>query len=108
VEERLDRSLTNNLWFNFFLPEATVETLVAPSSDDYPVILNCSPMPRPHLNKCHFCYENAWHIELEFKELVTNSWKVYYINSLIPKMSSSVEEMSARSKAHFSVANYVN
>jgi len=50
VEERLDRALANNLWFNLF-QNASVETLVAPASDHYPILFNRSPMPKPHLHK---------------------------------------------------------
>jgi len=99
VEERLDRALANSLWFNFF-PEASVETLVVPTSDHYPILLNCRPIPRHHLNKRHFQYENAWHLEPGFKDMVTNSWQVYSNNSIMPKMSSCAKEMVVWSKAH--------
>jgi hypothetical protein len=67
VEERLDRALGNTSWFNLF-PNATVETLVAPASDHYPILLNCSPTPRPQVYKRNFRYENAWHLEPGFKD----------------------------------------
>jgi len=66
VGEWLDRALTNNLWFNMF-PNATVETLVAPASDHYPILVNIAPIPRPHVPKGHFCYENVWQLEPGFK-----------------------------------------
>jgi len=50
VEERLDRALANNLWFTLF-PNASIETLVAPASDHYPILLNRNPLPRPHLHQ---------------------------------------------------------
>jgi len=46
VEERLDRALSYNLWFNIF-PEASIESLLAPAFDHYPILINCSPMPLP-------------------------------------------------------------
>jgi hypothetical protein len=55
VEERLDRALANNEWFNLFLT-ATLENLVAPSSDHYPILLNRCPVQRPHLHKRNFRY----------------------------------------------------
>jgi len=55
VEERLDRVLANNLWFNMF-PNASVENLVAPTSDHYPILLQCFPKPRPTHLKRHFRY----------------------------------------------------
>jgi len=99
VEERLDRALANNLWFSLF-PEASVETLVAPASDHYLILINHLPMPRSHHNKRHFLYENAWHLETGFKEMVTNSWQVYSNNAIMPKMSSCAEEMVMWSKEH--------
>jgi len=99
VEERLDRALANNLWFNLY-PEALVETLMAPASDHYPILIHCRPMPRSHHNKRHFRYENAWHLEPGFKEMVTNSWQVYSNNAIMPKMSSCAEHMVVWSKEH--------
>jgi len=53
VEERLDRALANNLWFNLF-PNASVETLVAPASDHYPILLQRTPKLRPHYHQRNF------------------------------------------------------
>jgi hypothetical protein len=99
VEERLDRALANNLWFNLFM-NATIETLVAPASNHYPILLKCSPTPLPQHHTRHFRYESAWQLEPDFKELVTNSWKVYSSHTLIPKLSSCVEDMSVWRKTH--------
>ncbi|XP_039684970.1 uncharacterized protein [Medicago truncatula] len=99
VEERLDRALANNLWFNIFL-NATVETLVAPASDHYPIYVNVAPTPRPHVFKRHFRYENAWHLEPGFKDLVTNSWQEYSTHTIISKLSSCAEVMSVWKKSH--------
>ncbi|XP_039687081.1 uncharacterized protein [Medicago truncatula] len=71
------------------IDSASVETLVEPASDHYPI-----------LTRRNFRYKNAWHLEPGFKDMVTNSWQVYSHNSLIPKMSSCAEEMSVWSKAH--------
>jgi len=45
VEERLDRALANNAWFNIF-PNAMLEILAAPASDHYPILLHRSYVPR--------------------------------------------------------------
>jgi len=81
-------------------PNASVETLVAPASDHYPIWLECSPKPRPPQHKRHFRYENAWHLEPGFKELVTNSWQVHSTNTIILKLSSCAEDMSDWKKTH--------
>ncbi|KEH36675.1 endonuclease/exonuclease/phosphatase family protein [Medicago truncatula] len=39
VEERLDRALANVAWFQNF-PNASLDNLVAPASDHYPIMLN--------------------------------------------------------------------
>ena len=100
VEERLDRALANNKWFNIF-PNATIETLAAPASDHYPIYVNVAPTPRPYVSKRHFRYENAWHLEPGFKDLVTNSWQEYSSHTIIPKLSSCAEDMSVWRKSHF-------
>jgi len=99
VEERLDRALGNNLWFNMF-PNAIVETLVAPASDHYPILVNVAPIPRPHVHKRHFRYENAWQLEPGFKELVTNSWQNHLASTLMPKLSLCAEDVWERKKNH--------
>jgi len=99
VEERLDRALANNLWFNMF-PNASLENLVAPASDHYPIWLQCSPKPQPTHHKRHFLCENAWHLEPGFKDLVTNSWQVHSTNTIIPKLSSCAKDMYVWRKTH--------
>jgi len=99
VEERLDRALANNLWFNIF-PNATVEILVAPASDHYPILVNVAPTPRLQVPKRHFRYENVWQLEPGFKDLVTNSWQDYSTSTLIPKLSSCAEECGRGKNTH--------
>jgi len=99
VEERLDRALATNSWFDMF-PNASVENLVAPASDHYPILLQCSPRPRPISYQRRFRYENAWHLEPGFTDLVTNSWQVHSNNTLISKLSSCAAEMTSWKKTH--------
>jgi exonuclease III len=99
VEERLDRALANNLWFNMF-PNAIVETLVAPVSDHYPILVNVAPITRSYVHKRHFRYENAWQLEPGFKELVTNSWQEHSTSTLMPKLSLCAEDISTWKKNH--------
>jgi hypothetical protein len=99
IEERLDRALANNLWFNLF-PNASLENLIAPASDHYPIWLQCSPKPRSlHFVK-RFRYENAWQLEPGFKDFVHNSWQVHSSNNIIPKLSACAEDMLAWKKTH--------
>jgi len=98
VEERLDRALANNLWFNLF-PNAIVETLVAPASDHYPIHVTVAPIPRHYVSKRNFRYENAWHLEPGFTDLVTNSWQEHSPHNIIPKLFSCAEDMSVWQKS---------
>jgi len=75
------------LWFNIF-PNAIVETLVAPASDHYPIFVNVAHTPQPYASKHNFCYENAWHLEPGFKDLVTNSWQEHSTHNIILNLSS--------------------
>jgi len=99
VEERLDRALVTNSWFNFF-PNAIVETLVAPASDHYPIHVTVAPTPRHYVSKRNFRYENAWHLEPGFQDFVTNSWQEHSLHNIIPKLSYCAEDMSVWRKSH--------
>jgi len=82
-------------------PNASLENLVAPTSDHYPILLKCSPKPRPIHHARDFKYENAWHLEPGFKELVTNSWQVHSTHTIIPKMLAFAEDMFDWKKPKF-------
>lgn len=99
VEERLDRALANSAWFSLF-PTATLHNLEAPSSDDYPILLNKSPVERPHLYKCNFRYENAWYTEPGFKDFVIDAWQVHNTNLVMPKLTLCAADMMAWSREH--------
>jgi exonuclease III len=99
VEERLDRALANNAWFNLF-SNATLENLVAPSSDHYHILLNRCPIPRPNIRCRNFRYENAWHIEPGFKEVVTDSWHMYAHESIMPRLASCSADIKSWGKNH--------
>jgi hypothetical protein len=95
VEERLDRALANNAWFNLYL-NATLENLVAQASDHYPILLNRFPIPSSNL----LCYENVWHIEPKFREVVTDSWHMYAHESILPRLASCANDIKSWSKNH--------
>lgn len=95
----LQITLANKSWLNLFT-NATVETLVVPTSNNYLILLNWSSMPWPHLHKCNFPYENVWHLEPWFREFVTYSWHIHFSNFIIPKLLSCAADISAWSKVH--------
>ena len=73
---------------------------MAPASDHYPIYVNASPTPRPRASKRHFRYENAWHLEPGFKDLVTTSWQEYSTHTIIPKLASCAEDVSVWQKSY--------
>jgi len=81
-------------------PNAIVETLVAPASDHYPILVNVVPIPRAQVRKRHFRYENAWQLEPGFKELISNSWQDHSASKLMPKLSLCADDIWAWKKNH--------
>jgi len=59
-----------------------------------------APTPRPYASKRNFRYENVWHLEPGFKDLVTNSWQEHSIHNIIPKLSSCAEDITVWRKSH--------
>lgn len=99
MEERLDRALANQAWFELF-PNVTLKNLVVPASDHYPIMLNHIPMACPHLTNCSFRFENAWKLELGFDVMVKECWLTYSEDSLLPRQHSCAEEMVVWSRNH--------
>ena len=99
VEERLDRALANNAWFNLF-PNALLENLVAPASDHYPILLHHCYVPRVPLSCRKFKYENMWQLELGFHDMVTNSWHMNLKYPIMPKFAACADDMFLWSRSH--------
>ena len=99
VEERLNRALANNAWFNLF-PNALLENLVAPASDDYPILLHRCYVPRGPPSCRKFKYENAWQLEPGFHEMVTASWNTNLHHPIMPKLAACADDMSSWSRNH--------
>lgn len=85
------------LWFELF-PNATLENLVAPTLDHYPIMLNRTPVVRPHLTKRNFRFENAWKLEPGFNKMVKECWHTYSEAFLLPRQHRCAEEMVEWSK----------
>jgi len=99
VEERLDRALANNAWFNLF-SNALLENLVAPASDHYSILLHRCHAPRAPIQNRKLRYENVWQMELRFKTMVAYSWHMPLTPSIIPKLTICTKDISARRKHH--------
>ncbi|XP_024640472.1 uncharacterized protein [Medicago truncatula] len=92
VEEKLDRALATNSWMHLF-PNAKLENLVAPSSDHFPILLDRTPVVRPHRSKRSFKFENAWRIEDGLNEVVHNSWLRSAGDGVINKLATCAEDL---------------
>lgn len=99
VEEKLDRALVTSSWLQLF-PNAKLESLVAPSSDHFPILLVKHPVAHNLIVKRSFKFENAWRIEERINEVVQNSWSGSTSNNIIHKLSNCAEELSHWSKTH--------
>lgn len=70
VEERFDRAMVSPSWNDLF-PEARLFNLIAPISDNNPIVLHCKVISKPSIHKC-FKFENAWLVEPELDNIVTH------------------------------------
>lgn len=85
VEERLDRVLANEAWFNLF-PNVSLDNLVAPTSDHYPILLTRVPTVRSNKTRKNFRFENAWRIEPSLGDVVKSSWQQHNEGNVIFKL----------------------
>ncbi|KAL8508854.1 hypothetical protein ACS0TY_016165 [Phlomoides rotata] len=73
VEERLDRVMGNALWHEMF-PSASLSSLVAPTSDHCPILLDMAPIVVCRRFKS-FRFENKWLEERDLPKVVRRSWQ---------------------------------
>jgi hypothetical protein len=99
IEEKLDRALATNSWMQMF-PNAKLESLVAPSSDHFLILLDKIPVARSHSSKRTSKFENAWRIEDGLNDVVRNSWLGNAGTNVINKLSACAEELTHWSKSH--------
>ncbi|XP_073060294.1 uncharacterized protein [Primulina eburnea] len=99
VEERLDRDFGNSEWMALF-PDAQVNNPVAAISDHSPLLLR-TIQPEIFLQKRKFRFENKWLRELDFKELVYNSWDAGSCQDLLPRLERCSELLSNWGKQCF-------
>ena len=99
VEERLDRVLANNAWFDLF-PSAKLENLVAPASDHYPILLDRSPVVRPPRAQRSFRFENSWKLEPGFDDMLKDSWLLYNDHTIIHCLNKCAEDIRSWSREH--------
>jgi hypothetical protein len=100
VEEKLDRALATESWFNFF-PNAIVENLSVPGSDHYPIMLIREPGPRNRRVQSKFKFENAWLVDPEFHDFVCNKWQSYGAKDISAKLSMCAMDLSIWNRNNF-------
>ncbi|PNX81081.1 hypothetical protein L195_g037096, partial [Trifolium pratense] len=100
VEERLDRALANDAWFHKF-PNAVLENLPAPASDHYPILLVREPESRTRRARSRFKFENAWLVEPEFNDFVSNRWVSYGDNQILQKLDMCASDLSSWNRNYF-------
>jgi hypothetical protein len=93
VEEKLDRAMANDSWFDKF-QNAKLECLTTTSSDHYPLWLDCAPQPAPSCGLRRFRFENAWLVEPEFGPLVSQRWQGYGTRPLVNKLKQCAVDLS--------------
>jgi hypothetical protein len=100
VEERLDRALANDAWFQKF-PNAILENMPAPASDHYPILLVCEPGNRISRVRSRFKFENAWLVDPEFSDFVSNRWLSYGDHRVLKKLDMCASDLTSWNKNHF-------
>jgi len=93
VEEKLDRAMTNDSWFDKF-QNAKLECLTTTSSDHYPLWLDCAPQPSSSCGQRRFRFENAWLVEPEFGCFVSQRWQGYGEHPLVHKLKQCIVDLS--------------
>ncbi|GAU10125.1 hypothetical protein TSUD_418540, partial [Trifolium subterraneum] len=72
IEERLDRAMASTSWLQLF-PQVRLTNLLASYSDHSPILLQCRPIIRTHINHS-FRFENSWLKEPDLEEVVVEGW----------------------------------
>ncbi|GAU20296.1 hypothetical protein TSUD_337770 [Trifolium subterraneum] len=72
IEERLDRAMANTSWLQLF-PQVRLTNLLAAYSDHSPILLQCKPIIRTHINHS-FRFENSWLKEPDLEDVVVEGW----------------------------------
>lgn len=72
IQERIDRAMCSDSWFDYF-DRAELHNLTCSSSDHSPLLLVTRKHPF-HLKHIRFKFDNSWVRELELYQVMTSSW----------------------------------
>ena len=81
-------------------PNASLENLVAPVSDHYPILLNRTPNVHPIRAPKNFRFENAWRIGPSLGDVVHSYWQQSNEGDIVYKLEMCADELKHWSKSH--------
>ena len=95
VEEKLDRCLATNKWFDLF-PTAMVHNEDASTSDHTPLILEMDSRKMRSYRK--FRFENSWTRESTYREVVALSWERARRESILSQIARYAGDLAVWGK----------
>lgn len=100
TNERLDREVANQQWFQFYA-YFQMESLVARCSDHRPLLIACSHREAVSKRKQRpFCYEASWSYDKECSKQVETLWRNHSDNTqLVLKVQQLLSHCSRRLKS---------
>jgi len=99
VEVKLDRALANANWFCMF-PNVTVENLVAPTSDHYPLLLKKEETQRIWVPRQTFKFKNAWCVEPGDYDIISDSWLSSAGMQDVDKLAACTNDLNSWNKTN--------
>ena len=97
VEEKLDRNLATDKWFDLF-PIGRLRCLTTTTSNYYPLLVETMPKASMTNRNRQFCFENSWSIEPEFCPYVIHKWEGYGHTSIMHKLENCTVDLQHCSK----------
>ncbi|XP_058775465.1 uncharacterized protein LOC131649724 [Vicia villosa] len=94
IEERLDRALVSQDWWDNF-PDVKLLNLLASHSDHRPILLQCDPIHRNSAKKYCFRFENVWLKDDELIDVVNRGWNAGTNNEVLHRISNCAAELSS-------------
>ncbi|GAU36460.1 hypothetical protein TSUD_166260 [Trifolium subterraneum] len=91
-EERLDRAMATQSWFDIF-PNCQLHNLVASRSDHYPILLKIQEGSRRKIMR-EFKFENSWLYEEELEGIVQGGWEKDRDRGVTTKLKNCTNELN--------------
>ncbi|MCH80235.1 hypothetical protein A2U01_0001001 [Trifolium medium] len=110
-EERLDRAMATQAWFDTF-PNCQLHNLVASRSDHYPILLKIQEGNRRKIMR-KFKFENSWLYEDELESIVHGGWGKDSDGGVMTKLKNCTNELNEwgrqlRNKYHAAIEDCRN